>query len=76
MKRDIIFLKNVGLANALLNTGKCKNEGNFIIRCEDKREDMELLQKACSNYLANTEYKNYKLCFANSENYKDIITIN
>ena len=75
MKRDIIFFKNVGLINVLLKTGKCTNEGDFILRCEDKKEDMEILQKACSDYLANTEYKNYRLCFANSEDYGDIVII-
>lgn len=75
MKRHVIFLKNVQLANILLNTGKCKNEGNWIFSCEDKKEDMEILQNACKEFLKDTDFKNYKLCFANSKNYSDCITV-
>lgn len=75
MKKHILFLKNVQLVNALLKTGKCKNEGNWIIVCEDNKEDMQLLQNATSEFLKNTIYKDYKLCFANPNDYSDLIII-
>lgn len=78
MKRDVLFLKDVGLANALLATKKCENTGNWTIRCNDNIEDMKILQDACTEYLAKCPYtsmRNYKLTFANSENYRDFITI-
>ena len=75
MIRDIIFEKHTGLANALLATGKCTNKGNWIFRIEDTKENMEILQKACDNYTKGTSYKNYKLWFANSTDYKDMITV-
>lgn len=78
MTRDIIFEKNVGLANALLKTGKCKNLGHWVLRCDDNIEDMKILQKACSEYLADAEYKGvrkYKLLFAESGNYNNSMLI-
>lgn len=78
MKRDVLFLKDVGLANALLATEKCENTGNWKIRCDDNIEDMKILQSACTEYLAHCPYtsmRNYKLTFANSENYRDFIII-
>lgn len=75
MKRDIIFMKSVKLANALLETGKVKNEGNWLLTCNDSIEDMKIIQKACSDFLLNSIFKNYKLCFANSEDYRDWIEV-
>ena len=75
MKRDIIFMKSTQLANALLATGKVKNEGNFLLTCDDNIEDMKTIQKACSDFLKNTPFKNYKLCFANSEDYRNWVEV-
>ena len=71
MRRDIIFLKSVSLANALLRTGVCKNERGWLFTCEDDEETMKALQKACSEHLKNTTHRNYKLIFANSNDYSD-----
>jgi len=75
MKRHIIFEKNVLLANALLSTGKCKNEGNWIFTCNDNIEDMKILQKACDEVTRGTDYRNYKLVFANENDYSDFVII-
>lgn len=75
MKRHILFLKSTALANVLLATGKCKNEGQWVLTCEDNMEDMKILQNATANFFKNTDYKNYKLCFADPENYGSFITI-
>ena len=75
MRRHILFLKNVAFANELLATGKCKNEGKFILTCEDSNEDMQILQNAATEFLKGTNYKDYKLCFAKSNNYGDFITV-
>lgn len=75
MKRHILFHKSIALANVLLATGKCKNEGRWIFTCKDNVEDMQILQKACSEFLKNTDYRNYKLCFGEPNNYGKFITI-
>lgn len=75
MKRHILFMKNVDLANILLATEKCTNNGNWVFTCEDSIMDMKEIQKACTNFLKNTPYKDYKLCFANPNNYSDFITV-
>lgn len=74
MKRHILFLKNVSLANALLATGKCENEGNWILTCDDNIEDIQILQRAATEFLKGTNYKDYELCFAKPCNYSDFIT--
>ncbi len=76
MKRHIIFVKNVQLANALLSTYRCTNESNWIFTCDDNKEDMQALQQACTEFLKGTSYSNYKLSFANPSDYGDLITIN
>lgn len=75
MKRHILFLKSVTLANILLGTGKCKNEGKWILICEDNIEDMRVLQNATTEFLRGTNYKNYKLCFAEPNNYGNFIIL-
>ena len=74
MKMHIIFEKNTYLANAILATGKVKNEGNWIFSCQDNIEDMKAIQKVFSEKVKNTPYKNYKLTFANENDYSDFIT--
>jgi hypothetical protein len=76
LKLHILFLKNIQLVNVLLSTGKCKNEGNWILSCEDNKEDMKILQKSCTEFLKCTVYKDYKLCFANPINYGDFMMVN
>lgn len=73
MKRHILFLKIVQLVNALLATVRCKNEGHFILSCEDTQDNMKILQYACAEVLKGTGYQNYKLCFASPNNYSDFI---
>lgn len=75
MKRHILFLKNVSLANALLATGKCENEGSWILTCDDNKEDIQILQNAATEFLKGTNYKDYELCFANPCNYSDFTTL-
>lgn len=75
MKRHIIFEKNTMVANALLNTGKCKNEGNWIFSCNNNMEDMKILQDAVTELFKGTGYRNYKLVFANENDYSDLITV-
>lgn len=75
MKRHIIFEKNSKIANALLGTGKCTNEGNWLFTCNDNIEDMKVLQNAVDELTKGTAYKNYKLVFANENNYSDFITV-
>lgn len=75
MIRDIIFVKNIGLENALLLTKKCTNKNNWMFQTEDTRENMEELQKACDDYTKGTSYKEYKLLFANPGDYKDMIMV-
>jgi hypothetical protein len=74
MKRHIIFQKNIGLVNALLETGLCRNEGNWIISCKDSIYEMWKLQEACIKFFKDTPYKNYKLAFVLPHNYADILT--
>ncbi len=71
-RKDIIFLKNVKLVNALLKTGKCKNEGRWIITCEDNEEDMRILQKAYTHALKGTIYRNHKLIFSDRGDYSNL----
>ena len=75
MTRDILFIKNTRLFNTLLKTGVCENKGRWILQCEDTKENMKKLQEACSELVKGTSYRSYKLCFANSNNYRDIITV-
>ena len=75
MKRHIIFEKSSRIANALLETGKCTNEGNWIFTCNDNIEDMKSLQNACDELTKDSEYRNYKLIFANANDYSDFITV-
>jgi len=76
MKRHIIFEKNARVANALMATGKCKNEGNWIFSCDDNMEDMKILQQAVSEVFKGTDYRNFLLGFANEDDYSDLVTFN
>lgn len=75
MRRHILFLKSVQVANVLLATGKCKNESEWVLTCEDNNKSMEVLQKAITKFFKGTVYKNYKLCFAEPDNYGRFIII-
>lgn len=74
MKRHIIFQKSTGMVNALLLTGLCKNEGRWIITCDDNTDVMKELQKACNKITVGTPYKNYKLTFALEDDYSNLVT--
>lgn len=70
-KRHIIFEKNAYIANILLKTGRCKNEGNWIFSCKDNVEDMKILQEAV--YAKEKEIgAKIKLLFANPDDYGDL----
>lgn len=75
MKRHLIFPKSTIIINALLKTGKCKNEGDWIITCNEDMQDMKILQETFKETVKNTYYKDYKISFANPTNYSDFITI-
>lgn len=75
MKRHVIFEKNTLIANTLLATGKCENEGSWIFTCNDDKEDMKVLQNAFDEIAKGTAYRNCKLLFANENNYSDFITV-
>ena len=70
-KRHIIFKKNTYIANILLKTGRCKNEGDWIFSCKDNVEDMKILQEAV--YAKEKEIgAKIKLLFANPDDYGDL----
>ena len=75
MKRHIIFEKSTILANKLLETGLCKNEGKWIFSCNDDIKDMKKLQDACNKIVKRSIYPNYKLTFALENDYSNIITV-
>ena len=72
MKRHLIFKKCVYSLNAMLETEKCKNEGSWIISCDDNLEVMQTLQDAYSK--ANSDNR-LKICFANPDNYSDFVEV-
>lgn len=74
-RKSIIYLKSVKVVNALLKTGKCKNEGRWSISCEDNEEDMKILQKAYSHVLKGTIYKDHKLIFHNPGEYQNFKSV-
>jgi hypothetical protein len=78
VKRHILFHKETGLLEALLTTGLCTDEGFWIITCDNNIDVMRKLQEKCTEYIKSTQhenYHNYKLCFANEDNYNDLIQI-